>query len=142
MLSRSRVKERIESGITTLAYAVFVPIFFVNVGLSANARELTAQTGLLFLVMTVVAVIGKVFGAGLGARLAGFTNLEALQLGTGMMSRGEVGLIVASVGILEGLIRQETFSAVVGVVIMTTLLTPPALRILFSRSKPAGLARE
>lgn len=142
MLSRSRVKERIESGITTLAYAVFVPIFFVNVGLSANARELTAQTGLLFLVMTIVAIVGKVFGAGLGARLAGFPNLEALQLGTGMMSRGEVGLIVASVGILEGLIQQETFSAVVGVVIVTTLLTPPALRVLFSRRKPAGLASE
>jgi Kef-type K+ transport system membrane component KefB len=142
MFSRSRVKERIESGITTLAYAVFVPIFFVNVGLSANARELTSQTALLFLVMVVVAIVGKVFGAGLGARLAGFPNLEALQLGTGMMSRGEVGLIVASVGILQGLIRQETFSAVVGVVIVTTLLTPPALRLLFSQRKPAELAGE
>ncbi len=142
MFSRSRVKERIESGITTLAYAVFVPIFFVNVGLSANARELTSQTALLFLVMAVVAIVGKVFGAGLGARLAGFPKLEALQLGTGMMSRGEVGLIVASVGILQGLIRQETFSAVVGVVIVTTLLTPPALRLLFSQRKPAELAGE
>lgn len=140
MLSRSRVKERIESGITTLAYAVFVPIFFVNVGLSANARELTAQTGVLFLVMTLVAIVGKVLGAGLGARLAGFPNLEALQLGTGMMSRGEVGLIVASVGILEGVIQQETFSAVVGVVIVTTLLTPPALRVLFNRRQPAAQA--
>jgi Kef-type K+ transport system membrane component KefB len=59
-----------------------------------------------------------------------------------MISRGEVGLIVASVGILEGFIRQETFSAVVGVVIVTTLLTPPALRALFSRRKPAGLVSE
>lgn len=142
MFSRTRLKERIESGITTLAYAVFVPIFFVNVGLSANARELTSQTGLLFLVMAVVAIVGKVFGAGLGARLAGFPNLEALQLGTGMMSRGEVGLIVATVGILQGLIRQETFSAVVGVVIVTTLLTPPALRLLFSQRKSAELADE
>lgn len=142
MFSRTRVKERIESGITTLAYAVFVPIFFVNVGLSANARELTSQTGLLFLVMAVVAIVGKVFGAGLGARLAGFPNLEALQLGTGMMSRGEVGLIVASVGIVQGLIRQETFAAVVGVVIVTTLLTPPALRLLFSQRKSAELAGE
>ncbi len=140
MLSRSRVKERIESGVSTLAYAVFVPIFFVNVGLSANARELTAQTGLLFLVMTLVAIVGKILGAGLGARLAGFSNLESLQLGTGMMSRGEVGLIVASVGIVQGLIRQETFSAVVGVVIMTTLLTPPALRALFNRRQPVSMA--
>lgn len=135
MFSRSRVKDKIESGIATLAYAVFVPIFFVNVGLSANARELTPQTGWLFLVMVVVAVVGKVLGAGLGASLAGFSRLESLQLGAGMMSRGEVGLIVASVGILQGVIRQETFAAIVGVVIVTTLLAPPALRSLFTRQE-------
>jgi Kef-type K+ transport system membrane component KefB len=134
MFSQTRIKEYIESGIATLAYAVFVPIFFVNVGLSANARQLTSQSLLLMIVMIVVAIVGKVFGAGLGAKLAGFTNLEALQLGVGMMSRGEVGLIVATVGILEGLITQETFAAIVGVVIVTTLLTPPMLRSLFSRS--------
>ncbi len=134
MFSRTRVKELVESGISTLAYAVFVPVFFVNVGLSADARQLTTQSVLLMLVMIVVAVIGKVFGAGLGAKLAGFTNLESVQLGVGMMSRGEVGLIVASVGILEGFISQQTFAAIVGVVIVTTLLTPPLLRSLFSRS--------
>jgi Kef-type K+ transport system membrane component KefB len=139
MFSRTRVKDYIESGISTVAYAVLVPIFFVNVGLSADARQLTAQSLLLMLVMIVVAVIGKVFGAGIGARLAGFTNLESIQLGVGMMSRGEVGLIVASVGILEGLISQQTFAAVVGVVIITTLMTPPALRSLFSRD--AAVAR-
>ncbi len=139
MFSQTRVKDYIESGISTLAYAVFVPIFFVNVGLSADARQLTVQSLLLMLVMIVVAVIGKVFGAGIGARLAGFTNLESIQLGVGMMSRGEVGLIVAAVGILEGLISQQTFAAVVGVVIITTLMTPPALRSLFSRS--AAVAR-
>jgi Kef-type K+ transport system membrane component KefB len=134
MFSQTRIKEYIESGIATLAYAVFVPIFFVNVGLSANARQLTSQSLLLMIVMIVVAIVGKVFGAGFGAKLAGFNNLEALQLGVGMMSRGEVGLIVATVGILEGLITQETFAAIVGVVIVTTLLTPPTLRSLFSRS--------
>jgi Kef-type K+ transport system membrane component KefB len=135
MFARTRVRDQIESGIATLAYAVFVPIFFVNVGLSANARDMTYQSLLLFLAMTLVAVIGKVGGAGLGARLAGFTNLQSLQLGAGMMSRGEVGLIVASVGVLEGLITQEGFSAIVGVIILTTLLTPPTLRYLFARNE-------
>ena len=135
MFARTRVKEYIESGIGTLAYAVFVPIFFVNVGLSANARELTVQSLWLLVVMVVVAIIGKVLGAGGGAKLAGLTNLESLQLGVGMMSRGEVGLIVASVGILEGVISQQIFSTVVGVVIVTTLLTPVLLRSLFARKK-------
>ena len=132
MFGRSPFKGRIETGISTLAYGVFVPIFFINVGLSANARELTGENFWLVVTMIVVAVISKILGAGLGARLAGFTNLESFQLGVGMMSRGEVGLIVAALGISEGLINPGVFSAVVGVVIVTTLLTPPALRALFT----------
>ncbi|HSO26608.1 MAG TPA: cation:proton antiporter [Anaerolineales bacterium] len=137
LLGRSPVKERIESGISALAYGMFVPIFFIDVGLSADARQLTTGTLWLMIVMTVVAVVGKVAGAGLGARLGGFSNLESLQLGVGMMSRGEVGLIVASVGIVEGIISQQTFAAIVGVVILTTVLTPPLLRMLFAKSKEA-----
>jgi Kef-type K+ transport system membrane component KefB len=133
VLARSPVRNRIDSGVSTLAYGVFVPVFFVNVGLSANARDMTGETIWLFLAMTVVAVISKIAGAGLGALMTGFRFKEAMQLGVGMMSRGEVGLIVAAVGITEGLILQDTFSAVVGVVIITTLLTPPLLRSLFKR---------
>lgn len=136
IFARSQVKDRIEAGMRTLAYGVFVPIFFVNVGLSANARELTPESFGLFIAMTIVAVISKVVGAGFGARVAGLTPREALQLGVGMMSRGEVGLIVATVGITEGLIGQEVFAAVVGVVIVTTLLTPLILRSLFVEQDP------
>ena len=138
LLARSPVRDRIEAGISSIAYGVFVPIFFVNVGLSANARELTGETIGLMLVLTLTAVIGKVLGAGAGARLGGFSSQEALQLGVGMMSRGEVGLIVASVGIAQRVIQQEIFSAIVGVVIITTLLTPPLLRSLFKATPPAG----
>jgi len=133
LLSRSRVKERIESGISTLAYSVFVPVFFVNVGLIANAREINAQTFWLFIIMILVAVVGKIAGAGLGALWSGFSRLESLQMGVGMMSRGEVGLIVASVGITQSILPQELFAVIVGVVIVTTLLTPPALRYLFTK---------
>jgi len=135
LMGRSREKERIDSGIATIAYSVFVPIFFVNVGLTANARQLNTQTFWLFIGLLFVAVVGKVLGAGLGGKFAGLTNQEALQIGVGMMSRGEVGLIVASVGIQEGLIVQEAFAVIVGVVVVTTLLTPPALRYLFSQEK-------
>lgn len=135
IFSRSPLKERIETGMSSLAYSFFVPIFFVNVGLAANARELTGDMLWLVLAAIIVAVFSKVVGAGLGAKLAGFTNLESLQLGAGMTSRGEVGLIVASVGIAEGIISPEIFSVIVGVVIVTTLLTPPMLRILFARNK-------
>ena len=137
-LARSPVKDRIESGISALAYGLFVPIFFINVGLGTNIRELIGDTFWLFLIMSVVAVISKIVGAGFGAHLSGFSRREALQIGIGMMSRGEVGLIVAAVGVAEGVIPQSTFSAIVGVVIVTTLLTPPLLRASFNKPKEKG----
>jgi len=132
---RTTEKERLHSGIATIAYGVFVPVFFINIGLSANARELTWESGLLMLVLVLVAVISKVLGSGSGALLGGFTRREALQLGVGMISRGEVGLIIAAVGIEEGLIQESVFSAIVGVVILTTVLTPLLLKVLYSKSK-------
>ena len=134
-LSRSQVKDRIRSGVATLAYGVFVPIFFINVGLSVDARQLLGPVFWLFLGMTVVAIVGKVVGAGVGALWGGLNKNEALQLGVGMMSRGEVGLIVASVGVSQGLISEDAMAAIVGVVIITTLLTPPMLRWLFAKPK-------
>jgi Kef-type K+ transport system membrane component KefB len=130
-LARSPLKDQIQTGVSTLAYSVFVPIFFTNIGLSANARLLTLESAELVLAMIGIAIVSKVLGSALGARLGGFSNREALELGVGMMSRGEVGLIVASLGVAEGIINAEVFSVMVGVVIATTLLTPPMLRALF-----------
>jgi Kef-type K+ transport system membrane component KefB len=89
-----------------------------------DALLLTAAT-------TVVSVGGKWLGAGLGARLGGLTNIESVQLGAGMISRGEVGLIVASVGLQNGLLDANAFSAIIVMILVTTLITPPVLRALF-----------
>jgi len=132
-LSRSALKDRIVQGVSVVAYGVFVPVFFVNVGLLVDARVLFGPYFWPALTMILVAIIGKVVGAGFGANLGGLSAREALQLGVGMMSRGEVGLIVASIGITEGLIGENVYASVVGVVIATTLLTPPLLRTLFVR---------
>lgn len=131
ILARSPIRERIESVINILAFGFFVPVFFVNIGLSTNLRDLAGANFWLFGLITLVAILGKIIGAGLGGLWAGLRRQEALQLGIGMMSRGEVGLIVAAVGIQNGLIGDAIFSAVVGVVIITTLLTPPLLRLSF-----------
>jgi Kef-type K+ transport system membrane component KefB len=133
--SRSPVKERIEHGISALAYGMLVPIFFIDIGLQANARELRGENLVFFLAVTLVAVIGKILGAGLGSLLGGFSRREALQMGIGMISRGEVGLIVASLGIAQGIIPSDDFSVIVGVVILTTLLTPPLLRLSFRKPR-------
>jgi Kef-type K+ transport system membrane component KefB len=135
MFSRSPEKERLERGIHSLAYGFFVPIFFVNIGLSVNARELDVSVLWLFVVITITAIIGKLLGSGFGAKLAGFSWREAGQLGTGMVSRGEVGLILAAVGAEQGLLTSSEFSAIIGMIIITTLVTPPMLRALFLESK-------
>jgi Kef-type K+ transport system membrane component KefB len=132
-LSRSPLRDRIQASVSVIAYGFFVPIFFISVGLVADAHMLAGSGLWLIIAMVAVAIVSKVFGAGLGARLAGFDNREALQLGVGMMSRGEVGLIVATLGVSQGLLSAQVFAGVVGVVIVTTLLTPPALRQLFAR---------
>jgi len=140
MFARSPEKERIERGMSALSYGLFVPIFFVNIGLSVNARQLDAGILILMLGITVAAILGKWVGAGLGARLADFSWRESLQLGAGMISRGEVGLILAAVGISEGLVDQPIFSAIVGMVLITTLITPPTLRALFAQRETRSVA--
>jgi len=142
MTARSSERERVETGMHALAYALFVPLFFVNIGLAVDLRDLPAEAYLLALVIILAAVIGKWLGAGLGARLGGLSLRESAQLGAGMISRGEVGLIVASVGIREGLVSGTEFSAIVAMVLATTLITPPILRALFSGGKPGPATSE
>ena len=138
MLGRCPEKERIEAGTHALAYGLFVPVFFVNIGLSINLRDFRLDSLLMTLVIIIVAVVGKWLGAGWGARLGGLPKPEAVQLGAGMISRGEVGLIVANVGILEGFLLDSEFSAIVMMVLVTTLVTPPILRHLFAQKKVGG----
>jgi len=136
MFARTPEKSQIEAGITALAYALFVPIFFINVGLSVNLHELPLNAVWLILAVTLAAIAGKVFGAAGGARLGGFPTHEAFQLGSGMVARGEVTLIVAAAGNKAGLLNRSAFSAVVAVVLLSTLVTPPLLHFAFKRFKP------
>jgi Kef-type K+ transport system membrane component KefB len=145
VFARTALRHHIEAKMHTLAYAWLVPVFFVSIGLEANARAL-GPGGLPFtLVMVVVAVVSKVIGCGLGARLGGLSNRDALRLGIGMTSRGEVGLIVGSVGLGAGLIGETVFASVVLMVLVTTLVTPVLLRMTyaetFGRREPAEVAK-
>ena len=118
----------------TLAFSFFVPIFFVNIGLEVNARELGAGSALFVVLICIVAVLSKILGSGLGARLGGFNAKQSLRLGVGMVPRAEVALIIADLGLVEGLIGQEIFATIVVMVIFTTLVTPPMLRTLFAQN--------
>jgi Kef-type K+ transport system membrane component KefB len=131
MFGRTDEKELLDRGIRPLAYGFLAPIFFVNIGIGVHLENL-GFNALVFTVMVIIlAVAGKILGSGLGALLAGYTPQEALRLGAGMVSRGEVGLVLASVGIQEGFMPVKIFSSIVAMVLVTTLITPPLLRYLF-----------
>jgi|YNPNPStandDraft_1061719.scaffolds.fasta_scaffold33592_2 Kef-type K+ transport system membrane component KefB len=131
-LARSAQKTEIERGIHTLNYALFVPVFLVVIGLRADIRQLSGSDVGLTILLCAVAIVSKILGCGLGARLGGMSWRESLRVGTGMISRGEVGLIVAGIGLDAQLIRPNLFTDVVVMVIVTTLVTPPLLRLVFA----------
>ncbi len=136
MFARTPERETIQQGVATIAYGLFVPIFFVDIGLSVDLRSLPLNVIGLMVVVTAAAVAGKLLGAAAGGRLGGLPGFEAAQLGAGMAPRGEVTLIIAAVGSSTGLISGSAFSAIVAAVLISTLVTPPLLHAMFARNKP------
>ncbi len=134
LFAQTRFKQRIEEGIHPITYTVWVPLFFINIGLKADGKEIW-YSGLMWFaaVIIFVAIVGKVVGCGLFAWAAGFTPKEGLRVGTGMISRGEVGLIITTVGLSQGIIEPNLFSVMVVLVLVTTLVTPILLRMVFPR---------
>lgn len=144
-LANRSMKHEIEQSTSRLAYVFLVPIFFVNVGLETDLSAFPTGAIPFMLVLLLMAVLSKVLGAGLGARMGGFNNWEALRVGVCMVSRGEVGLIIISIGLTSGIIDggSELYAALFMVILLTTVFTPPMVRWVFqnnprsSSGKPA-----
>ena len=130
LFAQTPYKERIDHGVHPLTYSMLVPVFFISVGLRANGRELGSEIGLTVAVL-VVAIVAKAIGCGVFARLSGFDTRESVRVGVGMISRGEVGLIVAGYGLEHRIISADVFSASVVMVLVTTMITPPLLKLVF-----------
>jgi Na+:H+ antiporter len=111
----------------SMTNSFFGPLFFVSIGLEINARQLGNHYEFFFVILAM-AVAGKILGCGLGTLGNGFSARESLIVGVGMIPRGEVGLITASIGFAAGLVSSEIYSLVVVLVLATTLMTPLMLR--------------
>jgi Kef-type K+ transport system membrane component KefB len=135
---RSAVHNRVFEGVSALTYGFFVPIFFVNIGLHANIWELDGSLVVVTILLTVVAIISKIVGSGGGALMGGFNRGESLRLGIGMVSRGEVGLIIAQLLVAAAIVPADTITVAVIIVLITTLVTPPLLRVAFARRDAAS----
>ncbi len=129
----------IERRINTLSYMLLSPIFFASIGLKVTLPGMSANILIFSLVLLVVAVITKIVGCGLGAKMCKYTTSESVQIGIGMISRGEVALIVADKGLSLGLLSSSVFGPIVIMVMVTTIITPVLLKLAFKdkKKKPA-----
>lgn len=131
-ISQTSAKETVDHHIEPVGYALFIPVFFVSIGLNMSFTGLGKQLGFIA-VLTVVAVLSKQLGAGAGAKLAGFTGASSLAVGAGMVSRGEMALIIAQIGYQAKLMSASRYSAIVAAIILATLLAPFLLRWTMDR---------
>lgn len=112
------------------SYLIFSPVFFASVGLKVTLGGMDASIWIFAIILLVIAILSKVAGCGLGAKMCGCTGKEAFQVGIGMISRGEVALIVAQKGYASGMLDDVLFAPIVLVVIVTTLITPILLKLV------------
>jgi len=116
-----------------LGNSIFIPVFFVSVGLNMTLNHFFKNL-ILILVLVVLAGLTKWFGCGLGARLSGFNNSSSSIIGTGMIARGEMGLITAQIGHQAGLLNNTDYSAMILVIIVVTLISPLLLKQTLNNS--------
>lgn len=135
VLSMTNRKRYLVNRFSTLSYMLLSPIFFACIGLTIEMPELTVSLLIFAILITIVAVATKLFGCALGGKICGYSTRECFQIGAGMISRGEVALIVAKKGESCGLMDPKLFGPLVIVVVLTTIIAPIILKILFAKDK-------
>lgn len=131
VVSCTQRSQYVASKFDVLSYAYLSPVFFASIGLQVNLPSMSLNVILFAVILVVVAVLTKVVGCGLGAKMCRYQNYQCARIGVGMISRGEVALIVASKGAAIGLLGANFLGPVVLVVIITTIITPVLLKIVF-----------
>ena len=133
IISCTQKTQYLASKFDTLSYLFLSPVFFASIGVKVVLPKMTATIIIFAIALVVVAVITKVIGCGLGAKICGYQNYQCKRIGIGMISRGEVALIVASKGAAIGLLGANFMGPIVIVVVITTIVTPILLKIVFKK---------
>jgi Kef-type K+ transport system membrane component KefB len=129
LVARTQLVHTVSHGLNWVAYGFFVPLFFVGIGMQANFASL-ADAPLLVAALLGVAIVAKVLGCYVAARLTRVNHKGGLLIGVGMMSRGEVALVIASAGLAAGAVGPSVFSAAIVMTLVTTILTPILLKLI------------
>ena len=120
--------EYIERRVDISSYMIFAPLFFTGIGLKTTFSGMGPKLFIFSILFVLVALAGKVFGCGGCARLLGFKKRDSLIIGTGMMTRGEVALITAHKGLTAGLLTADFFTAVILLILVSSIVTPILLK--------------
>lgn len=131
MLCNLHDAEYIEDKMDVQSYLFFSPIFFASIGIKTVISGMNLQLLLFTAAFVVVALISKVIGCGGTAKLLGFNGKDSLRIGLGMMSRGEVGLIVAQKALALGCLSADYFTAVILMIIISSVVTPVCLELAY-----------
>lgn len=122
----------------TLSYMFLSPVFFASIGLKVNLTRMDLSVVWLSVLLIAVSIFTKVVGCGLGAKICGYTKDESIRIGVGMITRGEVALIVANKGIASGLMHDTFLVPIILMVVCTAIVTPILLRKVYPKTKTAS----
>lgn len=132
IISNVRRSTYLQSKFDTMSYLLLSPVFFASIGLKVDLPGMSPAIIGFAAALCIVAILTKVIGCGLGAKLCGYKNYQVKRIGIGMISRGEVALIVASKGAAPGLMSSALLGPVILVVVVTTIVTPVLLKVVFA----------
>ena len=136
-LSTTKVFDKIENYVGKIGL-IFAPLFFAIIGAQVDLRAVNLEILLLSAIIVAVAVTTKLFGCGLPAMYFLKSKQQGLRVGIGMISRGEVGLIVAGVGVTAGILENDVYSTIIIMVLVTTIITPIWLKIEYRKEQRKG----
>ncbi|MBP5577985.1 MAG: cation:proton antiporter [Ruminococcus sp.] len=139
ILCNVRDAEYIDRRVSINGYMFFAPVFFVSIGLKTDFSNVDSSMIVFSIGFVIVAMLSKIIGCGLVSKCFKYSWLDCLKIGAGMMTRGEVALIITNKGLGLGIIDSSYFTAVILLIIVSSIVTPIVLKLLFGRSEPEGV---
>ncbi len=137
VLCSIRDSKYIAEKMDTESYMLFGPVFFASIGLKTNIDNVDSSIILFAIGFVLVALLCKIIGCGLMAKICRFNFMDSLKIGVGMMTRGEVALIVSQKGLSVGLLSPVYFTAVILLIIVSSISTPIVLKLIYAKDKYA-----
>ncbi|WP_299997959.1 cation:proton antiporter, partial [uncultured Clostridium sp.] len=128
ILSKNKETSYIANRFDIISYMLLSPIFFASIGINMTIPKMSISVVVMTIVLIIVAILTKIIGCGIGAKLCGYSNCEVIQIGIGMISRGEVALIVSNKGMKLGIMNSYFLPPIIIMVIITTIITPILLK--------------